>query len=82
MEVAFSRQSQPLWFRVLKYVVLGLLVYTLWGTDTLWIILPVLAVLSLSLHFWYRYKTKAWTQSYGGWKFHSKETGKNAQHQE
>ncbi|MCD6019937.1 MAG: hypothetical protein K0S53_3058 [Bacteroidetes bacterium] len=68
-EVAFSKHSQPVWFRVLKYLVLGCLVYFLWGTNLLWIVSAVLLVLSLSLHFWYRYKTKGWTQSYGLWKY-------------
>ena len=69
IEVAFSKHSQPIWFRILKYLVLGTLVYFLWGTDTLWIVLFILFVLSLTLHFWYRYKTKGWTQSYGMWKY-------------
>jgi hypothetical protein len=72
VEVALSKHSQPIWFRVTKYIVLGALVYLLWGTGWLWITLLVLLVLSLSLHFWYRHKTKGWTQSYGMWKYHRK----------
>ena len=71
IEVAFSKHSQPIWFRVVKYIALGILVYSLWGDDMLWIVLGILTLLSFCLHFWYRYKTKAWTQSYGGWKYHS-----------
>jgi len=71
-EVAFSKHSQPVWFRIVKYIVLAGLVYFLWGTKTIWIVLLVLFVLSLSLHFWYRYKTKGWTQSYGMWKYHKR----------
>lgn len=70
IEVAFSKHSQPVWFRIVKYLVLGAVVYFLWGTNTLWIVLGILVVFSLTLHFWYRYKTKAWTQSYGMWKYH------------
>ena len=73
LEVAFSKHSQPIWFRIPKYLVLGVLFYFLWGTATLWITLAVLLVISLCMHFWYRYKTKAWTQSYGMWKYHRKE---------
>ncbi|MBX7153026.1 hypothetical protein K1X84_15470 [bacterium] len=70
LKVAFSKHSQPVWFRIVKYIVLSVLIYFLWGTDTLWIVLSVLFVLSLCLHSWYRYKTKSWTQSYGMWKYH------------
>jgi hypothetical protein len=69
IEVAFSKHAQPVWFRIVKYLVLGCLVYFLWGTQLLWIILGSILVIGLSLHFWYRYKTKAWTQSYGAWNY-------------
>lgn len=69
LEVAFSKQSQPVGFRVLKYIVLGCILYFFWGTKLLWIILLVLFIFSLALHFWYRYKTHGWTKSYGLWKY-------------
>jgi len=47
LQVAFSRQSQPAWFRVLKYVLLGLILYFFWGTKYLWIILVILLVFAL-----------------------------------
>ena len=68
LEVAFSKHSQPVWFRIVKYVVLGTIVYLFWGNHWLWIILLILLIPSLSLHFWYRYKTQGWTKSYGLWK--------------
>jgi predicted lysophospholipase L1 biosynthesis ABC-type transport system permease subunit len=73
LEVAFSKDSQPVWLRILKYVLLGALIYWLWGTRLLWIILPTMLILALCLHFWVRYKTKGWTRSYGLWKY--KESG-------
>ena len=73
LEVALSKHSQPIWFRILKYIVLGLLIYTLCGTNILWIVLAVLLAISLSLHFWYRYKTNGWTKDYGMWKYHRKQ---------
>jgi hypothetical protein len=79
LEVALSKKSQPVWFRILKYILLGLLVYFLWGTTLLWIALAVLLVLSLTLHFWYRYKTKAWTQNYGMWKYFNEPQDGNSQ---
>lgn len=68
LEVAFSKQSQPVWFRILKYILLGFILYFFWGSQTLWIILIILVVLAMIMHFWYRYKTRGWTKSYGMWK--------------
>jgi hypothetical protein len=70
LQVAFSKHSQPVWFRVVKYIVLAALLYAFWGSLMLLIIILVLLVFSLSLHFWYRYKTAGWTKSYGLWKYH------------
>ena len=68
LEVAFSKHSQPIWFRVLKYILLGSTLYFLWGTKLLWIILLIMFAFAMLLHFWYRYKTNGWTKSYGLWK--------------
>lgn len=68
LEVAFSRHSQPVWFRISKYILLGSVVYFFWGSQTLWIILIILFVVAMLMHFWYRYKTRGWTKSYGLWK--------------
>lgn len=69
IEVAFSKRAQPVWFRVLKYVLLWCLLYFLWGSKWLWIILAILLALSFSLHIWYRHKTHGWTKNYGGWDY-------------
>jgi len=68
LEVAFSKKAQPVWVRVLKYVLLGVIVYLFWGSNLLWIILIALFACALLVHFWVRYKTHGWTQSYGLWK--------------
>ena len=68
IEVAFSKHSQPIWFRIFKYILLGCILYFFWGTKLLWIILFIMFVFGMSLHFWYRYKTHGWTKSYGLWK--------------
>ena len=73
IEVAFSKYSQPIWFRVCKYILLVLVLFLFWDTKTLWIILSVLFVIAMALHFWYRYKTKGWTKSYGLWKYREKD---------
>jgi hypothetical protein len=31
MEVAFSKKAQPVWFRILKYILLGCILYFFWG---------------------------------------------------
>jgi hypothetical protein len=68
LEVAFSKHSQPIWFRVLKYILLGCILFFFWGTNLLWIILLISFAFAMLLHFWYRYKTQGWTKSYGLWK--------------
>ena len=68
LEVAFSKHAQPVWFRIVKYILLGGLFYFLWGTKLLWIILLCMFVFGSALHFWFRYKTHGWTKSYGMWK--------------
>ena len=68
LEVAFSKHSQPIWFRVLKYILLGIIIFFFWDTKLLWIILLIMFASAMLLHFWYRYKTHGWTKSYGLWK--------------
>lgn len=69
IEVAFSKHSQPIWFRILKYILLAFSIYFFWRSKLLWIILLIVFVFAMLLHFWYRYKTHAWTKSYGLWKY-------------
>jgi hypothetical protein len=68
IEVAVSKHSQPTWFRILKYLLPGIVLYFFWDSKLLWIILLILFALAMVLHFWYRYKTQGWTKSYGMWK--------------
>lgn len=67
-EVAFSKQAQPIWFRIVKYLVLVFIAWVFWESDLLGTIFISLFTAGLCLHFWYRYKTHAWTKSYGLWK--------------
>lgn len=69
LEVAFSRHSQPAWFRVNKYLLLAAAIYTFWGSFMLWLIIAILMTAAMVLHFWYRHKTSAWTRSYGLWSY-------------
>jgi len=50
-------------------MLLGFLIYFLWGSKWLWIIVVIIFVLSLALHSWYHYKTEGWSKSYGLWKY-------------
>ena len=74
LEVAFSKHSQPIWFRVLKYILLGFILYFFWDTKLLRIILLIMFAFAMLLHFWYRYKTHGWTKSYGLWKHETDRT--------
>jgi hypothetical protein len=76
LDVAFSKDSQPVWFRIIKYILLFILFYSLWGTELLWIIITILLVVGTVLHFWFRYKTNGWTKSYGMWKHESERNTK------
>jgi hypothetical protein len=68
-EVAVSKNDQPAWLRLVKYIVLAVLLYIGWGSRWLLPLMIVLSVLAITIHFWYRYKTKGWKRSYGGWRF-------------
>ncbi|AQG80474.1 hypothetical protein [Spirosoma montaniterrae] len=63
--VAFHRRSQPVWFRLVKYTVLTTLVYIFWHSTTFWGLFALAVVGGVGLHLFYRYKTNAWTRSYG-----------------
>jgi hypothetical protein len=58
-------------FRLVKYLILSVISagIVLWkGWMVLGQILLVLFVLSLGIHFLFRWKTKAWTESWGPYK--------------
>ena len=39
----------------------------LWPTRWFWPVLLVLLTVGLAVHFFYRWKTRAWTRPWGGW---------------
>ncbi|MEP7264676.1 MAG: hypothetical protein ABI772_09260 [Bacteroidota bacterium] len=69
VEVAFSKHAQPIWLRILKYILLLSFIYFFHDSHSFWIILAIVLVMGLMLHFFYRYKTNGWTKSYGGWDY-------------
>ena len=67
LRVAFSRRAQPVWFRLVKWAIAIAVTVTFWRNRYFWWwMLGALAV-SLMLHFIWRWKTKRWTQPWGGW---------------
>ena len=67
LQVAFSRYAQPVWFRVAKWVIFLAVSRRLYGTRWFrsWISGGALA--GLTVHFVYRWKTRGWTEPWGGW---------------
>ena len=74
LDVAFSRKAQPVWFRAAKWVVFIVLGILLWRTRWFWHVFLGAFALGLALHLFWRWKTKGWTQPWGGW--HDLEAGK------
>jgi hypothetical protein len=75
MEVAFSKKVQSPFFRFIKYAILGFLIFIFWDKKIFWWILGVTLLISLVVHFFVRYKTKGWTQSWGRWKYEKSKYG-------
>jgi len=67
-ESDFSKYSQPVWFRILKYILFACMLHFFWGSIWIWMTLPAMMALTLLLHFWYKYKTHRWTRSYDLWR--------------
>jgi hypothetical protein len=69
IEVAFSKKVQSPLIRFIKYIILAFLIYLFRNNKIFWWILGIALALSLVIHFFTRYKTKGWTQSWGLWKY-------------
>ena len=67
VRVALSRKAQPVWFRVLKWIAIVVFVFYFWASPHFWLYLAIALAFSLALHFFWRWKTKGWTQPWGGW---------------
>ena len=67
MQVAFSRNSQPVWFRAAKWAFAVFISVLLWGTPYFWFWILGGLALGLTVHFIWRWKTRGWTQPWGGW---------------
>jgi Flp pilus assembly protein TadB len=65
--VALSTRAQPAWFRILKWLIALAVSVLLWRTPQFWWWIAGAIGLSLTVHFIWRWKTKGWTQPWGGW---------------
>jgi hypothetical protein len=68
LRVAFSRKTQPVWFRVVKWLLFIGFSVLLWFTPYFWWWILGMIGLSLSVHFIWRWKTQGWTRPWRGWK--------------
>lgn len=72
LRVAFSRHAQPVWFRITKWIIfLGAARWLYRNKEhhpgRFWRWLTGAPLAGLLLHSVYRYKTRGWTQPWGGW---------------
>ena len=67
LRVAFSRHAQPVWFRIIKWmlVITGIVLFH--DLSWFWWTMAALAITGTLVHFIYRRKTKVWTRAWGGW---------------
>ncbi len=67
IRVAFSPKAQPLWFRVLKWTALLVFTARYHVTSWFWPVMAACLMAAFCLHFFYRWKTRAWSHPWGGW---------------
>jgi hypothetical protein len=67
LRVALSRRAQPAWFRISKWVIAIALIAAFRRSPYLWWWILGALGLSVLLHLFWRWKTKGWTQPWGGW---------------
>lgn len=65
--VAFSPGGQPVWFRIVKWIVFIAVAVRFHRARYFWPCLGWIFVAGTVLHFFYRWKTRGWTEPWGGW---------------
>jgi len=67
LRVAFSPRGQPVWFRVIKWLVILTLAFFFWNRLWFWCLLGASAVAAVPVHLYYRRRTANWTRPWRGW---------------
>ena len=67
LRVALSRTAQPVWFRVVKWMLIVSAAFYFWRAPQFWWSVTGLFGLAVGLHLLWRTKTRRWTQPWGGW---------------
>jgi hypothetical protein len=67
LRIAFSKKAQPALFRVIKWVMIIGGTILVFRTSLFWYWVVGLPLLSLTIHFLYRWRTRRWTRPWGGW---------------
>lgn len=70
-EIRVALTAQSTQFRVYKYIIFGAFlgaIYAWRGAQATWLTLGVLLVIALAVHFFFRWKTEAWTKAWGPYK--------------
>lgn len=68
LKVAFSKRAQPVWFRILKWLVFLTGCVVLYSTGYFWHWVLGLLLVGLVVHMVYRLKTRGWSRPWGLWK--------------
>jgi hypothetical protein len=67
LRVALSRTAQPVWFRVVKWLLLISAAVYFWRARQFWWWVDGFFGLAVGLHLVWRTKTRRWTPPWGGW---------------
>lgn len=67
LRVALSRRAQSARFRAIKWLVIIGLIAIFWRAQLFWWCLLGATGLALFAHGLWRWKTRGWTQPWGGW---------------
>ena len=67
VRVATSLKAQPLWFRIVKWIAILVFATAFHDRSWFWPVIGICSVVAFTVHFLYRWKTRVWTQSWGGW---------------
>jgi hypothetical protein len=67
LRVAFSRHAQPVWLRVIKWIVFIGVTIALRASPYLWAWVFGLPLVGVVVHMVFRWKTKGWRRAWGGW---------------